>query len=72
MNKNKLKSIMALHGHTNKRLSKELGVSPQRFSMKLNERDGAEFTQGEIARMKQLYCLTAVDVDEIFFDNKVS
>jgi len=72
MNKAKLKSLMVLHGDTNLSLSAELGVSAQRFSMKINESHGAEFTQNEISIIKQKYKLTGDELAEIFFDEKVS
>ena len=40
--------------------------------MKLNEKDGAEFTQGEIKALKERYNLTPEEVDAIFFARKVS
>lgn len=72
MNKNKLESIMKLHGDTGGSLSEYIGVSRQRFSCKKNEKNGAEFTQTEITLIKQKYSLTPREVDEIFFESKVS
>lgn len=72
LNRNKLKAIMALHGDTGNSLSNALGLSPQRFSKKLNEKQGAEFTQSEIQTMKIRYNLTAQQIDDIFFNIKVS
>jgi len=72
MNIYKLKSIMILHGDTGNTLAKALGISPQRFSAKINERNGAEFTQGEIMAIKERYNLSADDIDDIFFSKKVS
>jgi antitoxin component HigA of HigAB toxin-antitoxin module len=66
MNKNLLKSIMALHNDTNKDLAKLLGKSKQSISNKINEK-GTEFTQGEIAKIKEKYNLTAEQVEAIFF-----
>lgn len=68
MNKNKLKSVMVLHGDKNDDLAQALGISSQRFSAKINERDGAQFNQGEILLIKEKYELTAEEVDEIFFN----
>ncbi len=72
MNANKLKSFMVLNGDTGYSLAKALNISPQRFSAKLNERNGAEFTQREIQIIKERYNLNAADIDEIFFNKKVS
>lgn len=71
MNTNKLRAQMALHGDTGNTLADALGLSKQRFSQKLNEKN-AEFTQSEIMKIKERYGLTADEVDEIFFDIKVS
>jgi DNA-binding Xre family transcriptional regulator len=67
MNKAKLRSIMALHGNTNKDLAELLGITEQSFSCKLNE-NGTEFKQGEITKIKDKYNLSPVEVDAIFFD----
>lgn len=71
MNTNKLRAKMALHGDTGGTLSDALGISQQRFSMKIND-NNAEFTQSEIQMIKNRYNLTPEEVDEIFFNIKVS
>ena len=60
MNKLKLESIMRLHGDTGTTLSKYLGVARSTFSAKINETNGAEFSQNEIAKMKKKYNLSAI------------
>lgn len=72
MNKNKLESVMKLHNDTGQSLAEYLGIARPTFSNKLNERRGAEFTQGEIKRIKEKYHLSADEVDSIFFNEKVS
>ncbi|MGI6501281.1 MAG: hypothetical protein ACOX1S_10470 [Anaerostipes sp.] len=72
MNKNYLVSKMKLHGDTNAVLAKYIGLSPQRFSAKINETGGAEFTQGEIEKIRDKYQLTPDEVDAIFFAQDVS
>lgn len=72
MNKNKLESIMKLHGDNGNSLSVYLGMARCTFSAKLNETNGAEFTQGEISAIKEKYNLTPEEVVEIFFNEKVS
>ena len=54
MRKEVLRSIMVLHGDTNKDLADFLGISEQSVSNKINE-NGTEFKQGEIARIKTKY-----------------
>lgn len=67
MNSQMLRSIMVLHGDTNKDLAELLGKTAQSISNKLNEK-GTEFTQGEIAKIKARYNLTAEQVEAIFFN----
>lgn len=67
MNKAKLKSLMTLHGDTNKDIAELLGISLQSVSSKINE-NGTEFKQGEIAKIKDRYNLSPAEVDAIFFD----
>jgi len=67
VNTAKLKSIMVLHGDTGAILAKALGITPQSFSLKLNEKNGAEFTQNEITKIKERYSLSPEDIDTIFF-----
>lgn len=66
MNKDLLKSFMALHGDTNRTLADYLNISEQSLSCKINEK-GTEFKQGEIVSIKDRYCLTPEQVDAIFF-----
>jgi hypothetical protein len=62
---------MALHGDTNNSLSKHLGITPLTMSLKINGK-GAEFTQGEIMSIAKKYDLTADQINQIFFAEKVS
>lgn len=66
MNKELLRSIMVLHGDTNKDLAKLLEITEQSVSGKINE-NGTEFKQGEIAKIKDRYNLTPEQVESIFF-----
>lgn len=66
MNKDLLRSVMVLHGDTNRSLAAFLGISEQSVSNKINE-NGTEFRQGEIAQIKARYNLTSEQVDLIFF-----
>ena len=72
MNKRRLESIMKLHGDTGGRLAAYIGISRTTFSAKINETNNAEFTQGEIAKIKLRYNLSPDEVDGIFFGQKVS
>jgi hypothetical protein len=66
MNKDLLRSVMVLHGDTNKTLAAFLGISEQSVSNKINE-NGTEFKKGEILKIKERYNLTSDQVDLIFF-----
>ena len=71
MNKAKFKSIMALHGDTNKKIAEFLRISEQSISSKINE-NGTEFKQGEIARLKDRWGLSPAEVNAIFLIKSVS
>ena len=72
MNKNELEAVMKRHGETGGSLAEYLGIARSTFSAKINETNGAEFTQGEISKIKIRYSLDAAAVDTIFFSSKVS
>lgn len=72
MNINALRSKMALYGDNGGDLAEYLKISRTTLSSKMNETNGAEFTQGEIQKIKERYKLNSKEVDEIFFDEKVS
>lgn len=72
MNKCVLESVMKLNGDTGTSLAKFLGIARSTFSAKLNETNGGEFTQSEIAKIKNKYSLEAESLEEIFFNNNVS
>jgi len=72
LNTAKLKSIMVLHGDTGGKLAEAISISQPRFSAKLNERCGAEFTLGEIRKIKKRYGLTMDEIEMIFFAKEVS
>ncbi len=72
MNKLRLESVMRLHGDTGTSLARILNIARTTFSNKINETNGAEFTQGEIAIIIEKYALSPNDVVAIFFDSKMS
>ena len=71
LNNKLLRSVMILYGDTNRDLAKYLGISQQSVSSKINE-NGTEFRQGEIAKIKDRYSLSAEQINNIFFDTIVS
>jgi transcriptional regulator with XRE-family HTH domain len=68
MNGNELKVEMLRHGETGKDLAKKLGITRTTLSAKMNSKR-AEFTQKEIATIKEHYDLTPERITEIFFAN---
>ena len=64
-----LVSKMKLHGDRNEDIAEALGISQQRYSIKLNGTNGAQFTCSEIRIIKIRYNLTPAEIDEIFFCN---
>ena len=68
MNKLKLESVMRLHGDNGTSLAEYLQMARSTFSAKLNETNGAEFTQGEMIKIRSRYSLTPEEIAEIFFD----
>ena len=72
LNKKELEAEMKRFGDTGGTLANYLGMARGTFSAKINETNGAEFTQGEIAMIKSRYSLNAEAVDAIFFAEKVS
>ena len=72
MKKNELEAVMKLYGDTGADLAAYLGIARSTFSAKINETNGAEFTQGEIMRIKERYNLTPEKLSTIFFTPEVS
>ena len=63
----RLKAKIVLNGETQEVLANALGVAIPRVSLKINGKQGAQFTQSEIAIIKNRYNLTPEEVDQIFF-----
>lgn len=72
LNKKKLMSLITLNGDTCETLSEVMGITPQTFSNKINEKHQRGFTQPEIMFIKIRYNLSADDIDLIFFSENVS
>lgn len=72
MNKKRLESKMKLFGDTQASLADALKISTSRLSAKINQWNGADFRQKEIRIIKERYQLTGSEIDDIFFEFKVS
>lgn len=70
MNPNKLRSVMVLHGDTIASLARAMGITAHTLGRKIHGK--TEFTQREIWFIKNRYGLTPAEVDEIFFEHRVS
>ncbi len=66
MNSNKLKGLIVSAGETQAQLAEAMGISLSRLNAKINETD-AEFTQREIAFIRDRYNLTDNQIADIFF-----
>lgn len=66
MNKALLRSVMTLHGDTNKSLAAFLNISEKSVSDKINE-NNTEFKQSEIDAIIDRYALTNEQLRNIFF-----
>ena len=66
MNKNMLVSKMKLFGDNQENLAVALDLSLTRTNAKINNTDGAEFTQDEIRTIMNRYDLTPEEVVQIF------
>ena len=67
MNTRLFKAEMAAHGDTQAALAAAMGLSISRLNAKINERDGAAFTQKEMSFLILRYRLTAQKAADIFF-----
>lgn len=67
MNKTLFRSIMVLHGDTNKTLADYLGISAKSVNDKIHE-NGTEFKKGEINAIIKRYSLSEAQIMAIFFN----
>lgn len=67
MNKPLLASIMIKNGDTQSTLANAMGLSLSRLNAKINEREGASFTQPEMEFIIERYKLTNEEAIQVFF-----
>lgn len=72
MNSDLLKGEMRARALTQEDVAGQIGISLSRFNAKLNNSCGAEFSLGEVRKLKNALGLTSSQVDLIFFEEKVS
>lgn len=71
VNKQLLKGLIVQYDGTQLALAEAMGLSLSRLNAKINE-NNADFTQNEIAFIKNRYNLTNNQVVDIFFSAEVS
>lgn len=71
MNSRLLKGIITINDGSQSVLAEAMGLSLSRLNAKINETN-AEFTQSEIAFIRDRYSLDKTQVSDIFFDHAVS
>ena len=67
MDKNLFRAVMTENGDNYDTLAKILGMTVSTLSNKINKKSNNGFTQPEILKMKELYKLSALQIDRIFF-----
>ena len=67
LQKNLLESHMKAYSDNGATLAAALGIARSTLSAKLNEYNGAEFTNSEMALIKERYSLSPEQIDRIFF-----
>ncbi|MDO4301224.1 MAG: XRE family transcriptional regulator [Clostridia bacterium] len=67
MNKSLLASVMIKNGDTQGALASAMGLSLSRLNAKINEREGAAFTQPEMEFIIKRYELSNDEAIQIFF-----
>lgn len=71
-NRQKLRAIFVENGDNDGVVAELLGIAPQTFSSKINEKKGAAFTYPELCKIIEHYKISKDSIYEIFFENKVS
>lgn len=66
MDKDLLKGEIRKAGMTQDEAAKKIGLSLSRFNAKINETNGAEFTLGEVQRIKRILNLSGEKIEKIF------
>jgi len=72
MNKPLFNSYLAKRSDTQAALATAMGLSLSRLNAKINEANGASFTQTEMAFVIERYNLSGDEACEVFFALKVS
>lgn len=67
MNTNRLKGKLKEFALSQEEAADKMGISLSRFNAKINGRGGAQFVLSEVQILKKILCLTAEQVDQIFF-----
>ena len=68
INKNLLASFMKKYGETQRNLAEALGISLSRLNAKINNWNGADFTQAEIEFIMNHYRMSKKEGSSIFLN----
>ncbi len=63
-----LKGIIKMYDGSQSVLADAMGLSLSRLNAKINETGGAEFSQSEIAFIRDRYRMSKSQVTDVFFD----
>lgn len=70
MNSNKLKGIRVSKGYTQEKMATKLEMATKTYNRK--ELGNVEFNRSEISEIAAILELNLTDINEIFFDNKIT
>lgn len=72
VNSRLLKSFIVRYDKTQENLAEAMGISLSRLNAKINGTGGADFSQSEIAFIRERYNLSNREVCDVFFAKEVS
>ena len=72
LNKKKLRALFIENGENDGTMATYLGIAPQTFSLKINEKNESAFTYPELCKLIERYKMNREMIVEIFFDDLVS
>lgn len=72
LNKRKLRALFIENGENDGTMAAHLGITPQTFSAKINEKKDSSFTYLELRKLIKKYKMNKDLMVEIFFDDLVS
>lgn len=68
--RNKFKGKVVAAGYTLSEIAKRIGINPATLDRKMSGK--SDFSRAEIQSLRALLCMSATDVDEIFFAEELT